>query len=353
MFQALALALSAAAQAAAPSGPHHEQLLNPPELPLRSPARPPADPPSGPTAPPTAGPDVWVYGFLAYWTDGPDALDWDRLTHVAIFNVDLNSDGSVDGDSYWHAWAPEAVALAEPYGVKIHLTLTCFSDSVMDAVLPNPSVRGRTVEALGELVDEYGAHGVNIDCEGMDSYLRDDLVDFVAEVGDRVGEVTVATPAIDWNGSYDYDALAAASDGLFIMGYGYHWSSGDPGPVAPLHGGDPWSDYSLSWSVDDYIYYGAPPDKIILGLPLYGRDWPSTSNAIPGDATGDGSAVVMSTAVDEAEIYGRNYDAVTDTPYYFPDSRSQVWYDDTDSIREKVSYAVGEGLLGVGFWALN
>ncbi len=30
-----------------------------------------------------------VYGYHAYWTDDPATLDFDRLTHVAIFNVDL------------------------------------------------------------------------------------------------------------------------------------------------------------------------------------------------------------------------------------------------------------------------
>ena len=187
----------------------------------------------------------------------------------------------------------------------------------------------------------------------MSSTHKSQLVSLVEELKERVDEVTVATPAIDWLGAYDYDALANASDGLFIMGYGYHWSGGDPGPLAPLYGGSPWSDYSLDWSVDDYLYYGAPADKIILGLPLYGRDWPTTSNSVPGSATGTGSSIVISSAISEAATYGRLYDTVTDTPYYFPDSVSQVWYDDNTSVREKISYAVDQNLLGVGFWALQ
>jgi spore germination protein len=326
------------------AGVHEDQRLLPPAVPR---------PLSRPSAAPGPPPQVWVYGYWATWAGDLEDLDWARLTHVAIFWVDMESDGSVSATSNWTNNAARAMELAAPHGVKVHLTLTCFDDDVMASVLPSASKRTKLVNELGELVDAYGAHGVSVDCEGMSSSLKDDLVAFVEELGQRVDEVTVATPAIDWSGAYDYDALAYAGDALFIMGYGYHWSAGNPGPVAPLHGGDPWSAYSLEWSVEDYRTWGTPDDRIILGLPLYGRDWPTTSTAVPGSATGEGSAVTMVEAVPECEALGRQYDTVTDTPYCFPSSTHQLWYDDTESIEAKVSWAVEEELLGVGFWALN
>jgi len=344
MSSGLIALLAPLVAAGEPIGPHHEHLMDPPAVPTRSAVRPPS--------PPTPGPDVWVYGYWPYWAGGVSDLDWDRLTHVAIFNVDMNSDGSVSSTSYWTSNAAEAMALAEPYGVKVHLTLTCFDDNVMAAVLPSASRRATLVETLGELVDDYGAHGVSVDCEGMDSDLRDDLTDFVRELDARVDEVTVALPAVDWSSAYDYAELSKHSY-LFIMGYGYHWSGSDPGPVAPLYAGDLWSDWTLSWSVEDYLSKGVPKDRLIMGMPLYGRDWPSTSTDVPGTATGTSSSITMVSAVAEVDAYGRNYDTVSETVYYFPDSRSQVWYDDTESVQKKVRYAVDEGLLGVGFWALN
>ena len=321
------------------ASPHMEVLPVPAPTANRLPAGPP--------------PEKWVYGYWAYWAGDLEDIDWSRVSHVAIFNVDLEADGTLDDEHHWTDNAATAMALAEPYGTKVHLTLTCFDDDVMESVLPSPSKRAVTVERLGELVDAYGAHGVSVDCEGMPVSLKADLVSFVQELSERVDEVTVATPAIDWSGAYDYDELAYASDGLFIMGYGYHWSGGDPGPVAPLHGGDPWSKYSLEWTVEDYTQNGAPKDRIILGLPLYGRTWPTTDNSVPGTATADGSAIVMKSAVAECDTYGRLYDTVTDTPYYFKTSSSQTWYDDTESLDAKIGWAVDEELLGVGFWALN
>ncbi|MCB9764595.1 MAG: hypothetical protein H6739_32775 [Alphaproteobacteria bacterium] len=310
---------------------------------------------SRPAPPPLPAPlpDVWVYGYLPYWVGGLDDVPWERMTHVALFDVALESDGSISGTSFWDANAADAVEQGAAHGVKIHLTVTCFSNSVMGAVLPDPTRRARAVQELADLVNGAGAHGVSVDFEGMDYDYKQDLVDFVAELAAAVEEVTVATPAVDWQGAYDYDELAFASSGLFIMGYGYHWSGGNPGPIAPLYGEDPWSDYALDWSVADYRSSGAPDDKIILGLPLYGRNWPTTDNSVPGSATGSGSAVVMVDAVDDGAQYGRRYDDVTETPYAFPDATHQLWYDDTESVAAKVGYAVDEGLLGVGFWALG
>ena len=41
----------------------------------------------------------------------------------------------------------EAVALAAPHGVRVHLTLTCFDDAIMAAVLPD-ATRRAMVDAL-------------------------------------------------------------------------------------------------------------------------------------------------------------------------------------------------------------
>ena len=321
---------------------------------LRQFADTPADIPTSPASPPppaTARPDVTVYGYHAYWTGSPLDLDFTRLTHVAVFNVDLNSDGTLSDQAHWTDVAADLVPLAHSHGVKVHLCMTSFYDSTTNAVLESPSKRGVAIAALKSLVDAYGADGVNVDIEGLDLSQKQNMVDFIQELSAEVDEVVIATPAIDWLGAFDYDELANASDGLFIMGYGYHWSGGDPGPIAPLFGGGIWSDYSLEWTVEDYLATGAPADKIILGLPLYGREWPTSGSSVPGSATSDGVAVLMSSAISQA---GNNasWDTTTHTPYVL-ESSSQLWYDNNDSIQDRTAWAVESGLQGIGFWALQ
>lgn len=371
MFVALAPLLLAAPTLAAPAGPSAPARLDTaPEL--LSPAphaaqaaqygrgeRPawwadflarPAPPPVAP--PPPATGRATVYGYWPYWGPDPTTLDFPRLTHLAIFSVGLNSDGSLYSTDTWNEVAPQVVPLAHAAGVRVHLCITSFSSSTHSAVLPSSSRRATTISQLAELVDRYGADGVNVDFEGLSSSNRDYFTTFIRELSAAVEDVYIATPAIDWSGAFDYDQLALNSEGLFIMGYGYHWTGGDPGPNDPLYGGGAWGSYSLEWSVDDYLEYDAPADKIILGLPLYGQEWPVSSSRVPGTATGDGWSVTMEEAVPIANAEGRQYDTTTRSPYVLRAS-TQLWYDDPSSVQERIQYSVGRGIQGIGFWALG
>ncbi|MAA79899.1 MAG: hypothetical protein CL916_11635 [Deltaproteobacteria bacterium] len=297
-------------------------------------------------------PSVTVYGYHAYWTGNALDIDLSPLTHIAVFNVDLNADGTLSDTHNWTNVAQDLVPKAHNIGVKVHLCLTSFSDSINNVVLPSATKRATLVQELSDLINDYGADGVNIDIEGMDAAQRENLNLLVDELSPHVDEIFLATPAIDWSDAYDYEYLAEHSDGLFIMGYGYHWKGGDPGPVDPLYGGSPWFAYSLEWTVDDYRDKGVPDDKIILGLPLYGRQWPTASSTIPGTATGDGVAFVMGEALSYGSQMGSDYDSVTHTPYVLENDK-QLWYPDVDSVRSRISWAVEEQLQGIGFWALD
>ena len=300
-----------------------------------------------------APPERIVFGYYATWAGELVDVDWARLSHLAVFNVDMNADGTVSGMSTWDALGPEAVALAAPHGVRVQLTLTCFDEDVMNAVLPDAGRRGVLVDTLVSAVNRVGAAGVSVDCEGVPGTLRDELTTLVMELQAEVDEVSIATPAIDWTDAFDKAALSMHADQIFIMGYGYHWAGGDPGPVAPLEGGAPWSVWSLSDTVATYVAEGADPERIVLGLPLYGRTWPTTDNRVPGTATASGTPVTMVEGIALASTHGREYDDQTETPYTFSSSTSQTWYDDHDSVQVKVHWAIEAGLGGIGFWALN
>jgi hypothetical protein len=304
------------------------------------------------TRSPAPPPDVTVYGYHPYWGPDPATLDFSRLSHLAIFNVDLNSDGTLSDTHRWTDVAGDVVPLAHAEGVSVQLCVTSFDDDVMASVLPSESRRATAIAELVSLVDAYDADGINIDFEGLDSDLKDDFTTFIQELYPLVSELTIAMPPVDWNGAYDFDELALSSDGLFIMGYGYHWTGGNPGPGDPLYGSDTWGAYSLEWSVDDYLTWGATKDKIILGLPLYGNEWPTASDDIPGSATGTGWSVIMSSAEEIADSEGREWDEDSLSPYVLRSS-SQLWYDDTESIQYRIQWAVDQDLQGVGFWALG
>lgn len=342
-------ALAAGVALAAPpldAGPseHARQDADPPYVPHRRGA-------PLPLPPVTPGPDVIVYGYQAYWANDLNLVPWDQLTHLAIFAASVDSSGNLAGTSKWDN-ASTAVAMGAPYGVRIHLCVTNFDSSSIGALLRSPTARQHLIDQLVQWVDSTGAAGVNIDFEGLPVGSKQDMVSFVADLDDAIGDVVLATPAVDWSGAWDYSELSKHAD-LFIMGYGYHWSgSSSAGPVDPLYSGDLWSSRDLDWTVNDYLNNDADPSRVILGLPLYGYSWSTASSAVPSDTQSTGTAVLWADANANAAQYGALYDDISETPYYYGGGK-QGWYGNTDSLRQRIRYAVDANLAGVGFWALE
>ncbi|MGM0578662.1 MAG: glycosyl hydrolase family 18 protein [Myxococcota bacterium] len=308
-----------------------------------------------------------VYGYLPYWEMGYEVPHWELLTTVAWFAVGLDGRGeAVEWNGWGGAGAGDLVAEAHAHGVRAVVTVTLFDGEAIGALLADPERRARAVETCLTLLAVHEADGINVDFEFVPKAARDDFVAFMSElktavdgaVDDGEGHVTFAGPAVDWSGAYDYDELLAASDGAMVMAYGYHWEGGDPGPVAPLHGGGKWGVYSVAWTIQDYLTWGGVEhrDKIIVGLPWYGRAWAVADESVPGVALGDGAAIVYEDAAPEAEAWGPLWDDDADVPYYHREDDGglvQVWYDDQASFGLKLAHIDDEDLGGVGIWALG
>ena len=96
-------------------------------------------------------------------------------------------------------------------------------------------------------------------------------------------------------------------------------------------------------------------DKLILGLPYYGYDWPVLSSNINASSTGTGVAKTYDQANNMANIYGNTYNESSNAPWisYNISNWQQCCYDDSLSISTKYQYAKENSLAGVGIWALG
>ncbi len=308
-----------------------------------------------------------IYGYYPYWADHDDNLPWEHLTHLAYFCVSLNPDGSLGNDHSWSTRGAALVQAGRSHGVKVVLTVTMFESSEIREVLSTPENRARAIDNLLALVQEADGDGINIDFEfvptaepGESPTPKENFVTFMTDLTTAFhaaiedSHVSLATPAIDWGGTYDYDALALATDGLMIMGYGYHWSGGNPGPLSPIVGGGIWGQHSLTWTIEDYFTYGGQEnrDRFILGLPLYGREWPTTDLNVPGTAIDSGPAKSLASC-DNTFTEGKLWDETTSTPYkLFMDGNqpTQLFCEDIESLRAKFSLIEAYDLGGVMFW---
>lgn len=346
MILAALLALSGSAVA----GEHAEHAARADRGALSVPAASPrVNPPPGPE--PGDRPDVTVYGYLAYWADDLDTVRWDHLTHVALFTAHAEPDGRLTDTSKWGD-VGAALTRAREHDVHVHLTVANFDTGELRTLLGSETARNALIEALATAVEETGADGVNVDFEGMPAGRRAEMVTFTRDLAARVPEVVLATPAVDWSDAWAYGELTDHAD-LFIMGYGYHWSGSTyAGPVDPLFGGDPWAAYSLDWTLDDYVANGADPERVILGLPLYGYSWTTATDGVPAAAEGRGEVVFYAEGTELIATHGRREDPVSRTPWIWDGSR-QAWFSDAESVGVRAEHTVASGMGGIGFWALN
>ncbi len=303
-----------------------------------------------------------VYGFWPYWMD-PSSYqpNWNALTHVAYFSWGANSDGSL---------TPPDVArfntvknLAQQNDAKLTICITCFSQDTQDNILAYHKTDFST--NILNLLQTYGVDGINLDFEfprTTNSYTGESNT-ILFENLMSILHTTLKNANINYHLSfciagsvesiYRNEGLSQYIDAIFLMGYDYHWrSASTTGAVSPYD--DP-TQLDVVDSVNRLIAY-YPSDKIILGFPFYGYDWPCSSEQPGASVIESGSSVLLKDAILNAQSYGRLWDSNSNTPWYRYQSGStwhQCWYDDEISLDIKFDYVNSANLAGTGFWALG
>ncbi len=298
-----------------------------------------------------------VYGFLPYWEyTGYECSRFDLLTRIAYFEVTLNGYGNVTDYRHWPA--TDLITAAHSQGCAVDVCIAVFDDDDIASIVNNSINRTNACHNICNVM-AMGADGVNIDFELPPSSARAGFYAFMRELADSVhgrdteAILSLCLPPVDWRNTFDADSLLPHTDILFLMGYGYYYGgSPSTGPVAPLD--DSGCYYDIAYSVADYC--GSDPlkrSRFIVGLPLYGYDWPCSGNYRGASTTGSGSAKFYRTCVAETLSYGCNYDINAPAPWYVYSSYRQCWWDDARSLDEKYRWTVDNDLMGVGFWALG
>lgn len=157
---------------------------------------------------------------------------------------------------------------------KMHIVIADISNTSLMHFVLNRSY-GAMDKLINDIVDvSQKFDGVQIDFESIASEDRDAFLDFLTTLKSRLeaGKVlSVALPArrTTINDAYSYSRISAIADKIFIMTYDQHWSTGSPGSVA-----------SVSWCTDVIRYASCeiPADKLVMGIPFYGRSWQDKSH---------------------------------------------------------------------------
>jgi spore germination protein YaaH len=302
-----------------------------------------------------------VYGWNPYWISASqyNNYNYSLLSDLCYFSYEVNA--STGGYSSIHNWTTSgAVNNAQAAGCRVSLCATLFSNH--NTFLGSASSRQNFISTMISLLQARNANGVNIDFEGMGSSSSANFTQFMIDLCTQMhaaipgSKVSIAMPSVDWSNVFDEGTLNPYVDYFIIMGYDYHWGGGpNAGPVSPLYHGNYWSTICCDKSMAYYLAEGVSPNKLCLGVPYYGYDWPTSSNAINSTTTASGTAVVYYTTKANAQTYGQQWDNNSATPYYMYNSGGwhQAWYDDETSLSAKYDKVNQINIGGIGIWALG
>jgi spore germination protein YaaH len=323
---------------------------------------PPAPaPPSLADAPPLRPHEV--FGFAPYWTLPLSAgFNVAQITTIAYFSVGVNPDGTLDeSGSGWNGYESQALAnlvtRAHSAGDRVVLTVNNFDQAQLNALTSSPTAPSTLASALIGAIQAKNLDGVNLDLEGQGSGDQAGLTNLVTQVSAAVHKVnpdyqvtmdTYASSAGDPNGFYNIRALAPAVDAFFVMEYQLNLESGSS-PVSPLTS----TMFGDKTAIDQYTE-AVPPAKVILGMPFFGIDWPTSDGTLSANATGPAATVSYGQIMASGHpIY---WDATTDTgwtSYEVGTQWHETFFEVPSSLYDAAQLAASSDLGGMGTWALG
>lgn len=305
-----------------------------------------------------------VFGWFPYW-QGSTYLnfEWNLLTDLSYFAYEV--DPSTGNAISTHNWSSAVVIdSAQAHGVRVNLCVTLFSDHA--TFFGSSTAQQTLIDNLITLVQQRNANGVNIDFEAVPSSQASNLNNFLVNLATQMhtqipgSQVSIALYAVDWGNVFDEPTLNNYLDYFIIMGYDYYYSgSSTAGPNDPCY---PFtaSGYNLSRSINYYLNAGIEKEKLILGLPYYGFDWPTTSSSLYASTTASASVKLYNTIMDNTSGYysdaNKHWDNNSMSSYWVYNNGSdwhQCFVDDSYAMAKRLDLINQLGIAGMGIWALG
>lgn len=274
-----------------------------------------------------------TWGYVAMTRSGEYKPEM-PITDLCYFSADVNCYGELID-------IPEIDAI-DAAGKRTHMVFICDSKSLTHFVLsPEYSVRENIINQLCQAVEPFD--GLNIDLELVPARDRNLFLAFVAELRARLpGKIlSVCVPARVKrlsNDIYPYKEIAEVCDRVFIMAYDQHWSGGPAGPIA-----------SPDWcqNVTAYALKAIPREKVIMGIPFYGRTWADKSTSGAWYFTG------AQRVMDENDVDEYTYENGIPTFSYTTEVTVTGYFNDVNSIYALAHSYKKDGVNKIGYWRIG
>lgn len=277
--------------------------------------------------------EIW-----AYLIDGREEnLSYDMpITDIGYFGATVSTYGELS--------AVPDVSKLDMFPGRVHLVVTCDSRSLTHfALLEGSETRKQLITDLIEASEAYD--GLQIDFELVPARDGNAFFTFLQELSTAMKKknklFTIALPArtrVLNEDVYDYARITPLVDRLFVMAYDEHWSNSVPGSIA-----------SLDWCerVAKHALEQVGTEKLIMGLPFYGRTWGSENTFRAFQFAGINRIMReqnITFVARENEIPTFTYDIPLTVNVYF---------EDVHSLAVRLNMYRDMGIYRTGFWCLG
>lgn len=280
------------------------------------------------------------------------------LTSINVFSYGFTMEGNLIPPMADDQWM---IGRAWEKGVRPILTLTPlgedgrFNNNLVSNLVRNQEVQQHLIWELGQTLQEKGFAGVDIDFEYVLAEDREEMAAFVRKTtqvmnlfGYTVSVALAPKTSAQQRGllyeGIDYRLLGEAANRVLLMAYQWGYTYGPPMAVAPVN---------MVRRVVDYAVSVIPREKISLGIPNYGYDWPLPYERGVTKAQTLSHQAAIQLAID----HGTNiqFDETAMSPffrYWQYGIQHEVWFEDVRSIKAKFDLVKEYGLSGTGYWQL-
>jgi chitinase len=270
-----------------------------------------------------------------------------------------------------------------------------FTHRLFSQMVSTKAGRAQFINSARDYAHRYGFDGIDVDWEYPGDKTRgglpDDLNNFLEFLKECSTVFLNASPRLylsytapayppegleqnfqkDLGGFFRWVAQCAPYvDRINVMAYDYHGPFANPkitGVNAPLkRDSSPQSPYFIAKTLENYLSHGVPANKIVLGIPVFGRSYAGVAASGPGQAFSAVGSPGPSTRqpgllayyeiadliTNQLLVFG--VDQITSTVYGYSHQNQQwVSFDSPETVRIKAQMAKEKHLKGVVLWAVD
>jgi chitinase len=285
-------------------------------------------------------------------------IDFKSITHLCHSFIKPDSSGNlIVDDNFLY---PELNEAAHNNGVQVLVSIGGWGNHDGFSPMASDSIsRQNFIKNLTEFCLKNNYDGADIDWEYPRKVDKHNFIILLKELKDAfdlagIKYLTAAIPSDDYTNVFNVAEMNKYLDWIGIMTYDFHGSwSNHSGHNSPLYSSPLDTCGSIDYSVNYYLSKGISREKLLIGIPLYGRIFNSPALYLKNDGS---NSILLQNSVARITDDGWKYvwDHVCEAPLlYSSDNTQLISYEDVNSIKIKSRYIYNQKLGGAIVWALG